>query len=952
VLVATVSPAELCMAETLSTLKFAQRAKSIKNSAVQNEESSGSIIALQREIAHLKAQLTKVSEGSPTPAESREDQKEQNQPVMDSQLVLDSLKRCQMLDEHCSKLDIKNKSLEKRLEQSEKNVMGVKMMLKMREQEIQRLKKKEDVGSGTLDPAKVAADAVREEMQCEVLRYRSRVEELERIVAELNKSAPAPWTSELEVKFQHDVVSLVEMQEQNRLELMSQNNRIAEAKFAEEFGFSPAEATEMKARMVAAEKQAAELLARVVPLQQGVISMQKLLEDANQAASKARLDAAIAKEQSTQAIQSQTEEFRRLLADKDEIIKDLESGISKADSELREQQFKREAEHRDKFNKAMKDNTILLKRCRELESALDDCQTTLDVALKNRDAQKVLLENAQLHANSIKAESETKVQSKQAEIDNLMIDLEKSKRDQLDIAATVERLTAENTTLADRVEELELNLQQSNHQLSQARFEADNAIEDADNLYAQTQALIEERAGFIAKIAEQEEAIICLNEKLEESAETLVKAQTKSSELSDQIVSVQSQIDSLTEELQAQAERMAGEKSQALAEQQAQFDTTLAERENEWRTETEAAVAAARAEEVAAMQPQIDSLTEELQAQAERMAGEKSQALAEQQAQFDTTLAERESEWRTETEAAVAAARAEEVAAMQPQIDSLTEELQAQAERMAGEKSQALAEQQAQFDTTLAERESEWRTETEAAVAAARAEEVAAMQPQIDTLTEELQAQAERMAGEKSQALAEQQAQFDTTLAERESEWRTETEAAVAAARAEEVAAMQPQIDSLTEELQAQAERMAGEKSQALAELQSAHAVIFEGLEERLIQYDAEISAATNKITDLEAVIESQTDELVSLRDQVEAEEAKFKKLQLEKAELQAKFDSARQDALRAFNDVEKARAAQTQAEASAAETMAQLMDLEAVLFIIPYMFCLQLFNIVSLFLH
>jgi chromosome segregation ATPase len=150
---------------------------------------------------------------------------------------------------------------------------------------------------------------------------------------------------------------------------------------------------------------------------------------------------------------------------------------------------------------------------------------------------------------------------------------------------------------------------------------------------------------------------------------------------------------------------------------------------------------------------------------------------------------------------------------------------------------------------------------------------------------------------------------------------------------------MQPQIDSLTEELQAQAERMSGEKTQALAEQQAAHAAELEMLTKKSEQYEADLSAETNKTVDLGMLIESQTEELVLLRDKLEAEEAKLKRAQLEKAEVQAKFDSARQDALRAFTDVERARAAQAQAEASAAETMSQLMDLEAVYFadLIPY---------------
>ena len=56
-IIACVSAAEPCVQETLSTLKFAQRAKLIKNKATINEDTSGSAAALQQEIARLKAEI-------------------------------------------------------------------------------------------------------------------------------------------------------------------------------------------------------------------------------------------------------------------------------------------------------------------------------------------------------------------------------------------------------------------------------------------------------------------------------------------------------------------------------------------------------------------------------------------------------------------------------------------------------------------------------------------------------------------------------------------------------------------------------------------------------------------------------------------------------------------------------------------------------------------------------
>lgn len=56
-MIATISPAEDSSYETLSTLKFAQRAKLIRNNAVINEDSTGSVLVLQEEIQRLRRQL-------------------------------------------------------------------------------------------------------------------------------------------------------------------------------------------------------------------------------------------------------------------------------------------------------------------------------------------------------------------------------------------------------------------------------------------------------------------------------------------------------------------------------------------------------------------------------------------------------------------------------------------------------------------------------------------------------------------------------------------------------------------------------------------------------------------------------------------------------------------------------------------------------------------------------
>ncbi|KAG0577882.1 hypothetical protein KC19_5G188700 [Ceratodon purpureus] len=56
-IIATISPSNSNALETVSTLKFAQRAKFIRNNALINEDSSGDVSALRREIQQLKEEI-------------------------------------------------------------------------------------------------------------------------------------------------------------------------------------------------------------------------------------------------------------------------------------------------------------------------------------------------------------------------------------------------------------------------------------------------------------------------------------------------------------------------------------------------------------------------------------------------------------------------------------------------------------------------------------------------------------------------------------------------------------------------------------------------------------------------------------------------------------------------------------------------------------------------------
>ncbi|XP_021715629.1 kinesin-like protein KIN-12E isoform X2 [Chenopodium quinoa] len=57
-IIANISPSSCCSLETLGTLKFAQRAKFIKNNAIVNEDASGDVLAMRMQIQQLKKEVS------------------------------------------------------------------------------------------------------------------------------------------------------------------------------------------------------------------------------------------------------------------------------------------------------------------------------------------------------------------------------------------------------------------------------------------------------------------------------------------------------------------------------------------------------------------------------------------------------------------------------------------------------------------------------------------------------------------------------------------------------------------------------------------------------------------------------------------------------------------------------------------------------------------------------
>ncbi|XP_074294983.1 kinesin-like protein KIN-12E [Silene latifolia] len=179
IIIANISPSNGCSLETLSTLKFAQRAKFIKNNAIINEDASGDVLAMRMQIQQLKkevSQLRSLANGGPgnqdCEAQSlsllgspgafkweglngsfsplRSD-KSQSQKKEYEVALVGALRREKDKDLALQSLTAENKAAMQLAKQREDEIQGLKMRLRFREAGIKRL---EAVASG-----KISAEA-------------------------------------------------------------------------------------------------------------------------------------------------------------------------------------------------------------------------------------------------------------------------------------------------------------------------------------------------------------------------------------------------------------------------------------------------------------------------------------------------------------------------------------------------------------------------------------------------------------------------------------------------------------------------------------------------------------------------------------------------------------------------------------------------------------------------
>lgn len=172
-MIANISPCSTSFGETLSTLKFAQRTKLIKNRAVINEDSSATVVLLKEEIERLKTEIKNIKlEGWLI---EKPEEKSNPKEIVQNIIELETFysKELDERDEIVSKYKLI-------CEMYEKQHYRDSMIIKFRDSTIKKLTESHNLPPAHLDSLQSQLDSYKKEESARVAHEQVKVRELKK----------------------------------------------------------------------------------------------------------------------------------------------------------------------------------------------------------------------------------------------------------------------------------------------------------------------------------------------------------------------------------------------------------------------------------------------------------------------------------------------------------------------------------------------------------------------------------------------------------------------------------------------------------------------------------------------------------------------------------------------------------------------------------------------------
>ena len=514
-MIANVTPAASSSEETHSTLKFAQRAKQMRNTVIVNEEAGGNVTQLQETIRALKIEISQLKEAGSAGGGGKKGNRTSlggdsgaGGEDLESMLSRALTQSVEEAAEHVSKvaqLQARIQGLEEIIERQKKSHQSVQMIIKMREDTIKRLEGKAGVGAKSdarLEELKAEIVELKHQLMChpDVVKIRIELDILKEVVKAYQENDDMSLAEKQErqveeaQKLRNDMAAQLakalesktkasaEVEDMRvKLEMMSNRVKIAEMESAQAahdvaLARESARASEEHASM-------AREAATSASGQADTVSESERLARLELAETKEKLDEAVMRSEAAELKVGQANELLRL---KEGEVAEMEATAMDAIKTLEEQQgAKKEAE---KELKAAKMDYQNAKQAAE-EARLETEKYAKEAADTRSAAEQAAREAAEAASRAIAAE-------------------EKAKNAEDKLTAAIAERDASRQECDEKIRSAEAEMARAAEEAVGAEKKAEGLLEELDA--ARAALLLEKEAAL--KVAEE---LACLREQFD-----------------------------------------------------------------------------------------------------------------------------------------------------------------------------------------------------------------------------------------------------------------------------------------------------------------------------------------------------------------------------------------------------------------------------------------------------
>jgi hypothetical protein len=273
--------------------------------------------------------------------------------------------------------------------------------------------------------------------------------------------------------------------------------------------------TESESRAEAAEVRVAELRSALVKAQARASGETETAA----AAVAAQKEAEVASADQRAAHAAEVSGLQLQLQHRDQALAALEGDLRKGSAEAKSELRMREEEHRAQFNKAMKDNMVLLKSTRELDAAAAATNAKLESLNEQLEALQRQVEEERASAVAAAAAAVGEKAGLSAALAATEAALSTAQARQEELLQQDKAWAAECAACREEADTLRVQLGASEAQQAKLAQQLDSqkqqlvqAQEDADNLHTQATTLQSERESLFSDLAEARQALQALRD--------------------------------------------------------------------------------------------------------------------------------------------------------------------------------------------------------------------------------------------------------------------------------------------------------------------------------------------------------------------------------------------------------------------------------------------------------